>query len=132
MHTREKPPDADAGMASVWAAGAIAALLVVVSLVWTLGSAMVTRHRAAGAADLAALAAAGHVAAGRDAACVRAGRIAELMRVRLRECRLEHWDALVVVEAAGPDLLAPFGSPTAKSRAGPVEGPPNSGEDRAD
>lgn len=127
MRRGEKPHVApDAGMASVWAAGAIAALLVVATLVWMLGAAIVTRHRASGAADLAALAAAGHALEGQDMACSRARLIAERMRVVLRDCRLRHWDALVVVETSGPAPLVPFGAATAEARAGPVEGGLNS------
>lgn len=111
----------DRGSATVWAAGAIAALLAVTGLLWALGAAAVTRHRAASAADLAALAAAGHVQDGAVEACGHATRIAERMRVAVRDCRLEQWDALVVVEAEGPGLLAAFGPAVGRARAGPAE-----------
>ncbi|MBK1785163.1 Rv3654c family TadE-like protein [Prauserella cavernicola] len=120
-------PEPDTGSATVWAAGAIASLLVVGALVWALGSAVLTRQRAANAADLAALAAAGHVARGATEACGHAGRIAERMSARLRECRFDEWDALVVVEAPGPGLLAGFGPATARARAGPVDAPATNG-----
>ncbi|MYX43203.1 hypothetical protein GTW59_19350, partial [Streptomyces sp. SID89] len=48
----------DRGSATVWSVGAIALLCVVFGAGLALGQAAVTRHRAAGAADLAALAAA--------------------------------------------------------------------------
>lgn len=115
----------DDGLATVWAAGAVAALLVIAGVMWTLGAIVVTRHHASNAADLAALAAAGHLLRGPDQACERATRITEGMRVRLRECRFDGWDALVVVEAAGPTFVMRFGPITAQARAGPVERWPN-------
>lgn len=111
----------DAGMASLWAACAVAGLLVVAFVVWTLGAAAVTRHRAEHAADLAALAAAGAADRGQAEACVRAAHISERMQVRLRMCRFDGWDALVMVEVAGPTFLSRFGPATARARAGPVE-----------
>jgi secretion/DNA translocation related TadE-like protein len=117
---RLRPRQSDDGMATVWAACGIAALIVVAAVVWTLGAAVVARHQAGNAADLAALAAAGHADGGRDVACRHAGDIAERMGVQVRECRLAGWDALVTVEAGGPGLLARFGRVTARARAGPV------------
>ncbi|WP_228714029.1 Rv3654c family TadE-like protein [Prauserella endophytica] len=113
----------DGGSATVWAAGAIAGLLVVAGLLWLLGGAVVTRHRAANAADLAALAAAGHADRGSAEACAHARRIAERMRARIRDCRFDGWDALVVVEAPGAGPLTGFGPATARARAGPVDSP---------
>ncbi len=66
----------DRGSATVWSVGAIAVLCVVFGVVLALGQAVATRHRAAGAADLAALAAADHWADGRRSACARAERLA--------------------------------------------------------
>ncbi|MFF5991086.1 Rv3654c family TadE-like protein [Prauserella flavalba] len=117
----------DGGSATVWAAGAIAGLLAVAGLLWLLGGAVVTRHRAANAADLAALAAAGHAERGTAEACAHARRIAERMRAHVRECRFDGWDALVVVEAVGPGSLAGFGPVTARARAGPVGSPAMNG-----
>ncbi|PRX50548.1 secretion/DNA translocation related TadE-like protein [Prauserella shujinwangii] len=111
----------DAGLATVWAAGAVAALLLVGCLLWWLGAAVATRHRAAGVADLAALAAAGHASAGPAGACGRARMVTERMRVSLRECRFAGWDALVVVEARPAGPLGGFGTVIARARAGPVE-----------
>ncbi|MYR00534.1 hypothetical protein GTX23_18675, partial [Streptomyces sp. SID6139] len=50
----------DRGSATVWSLGAIAVLCVVFGAVLALGHAVTVRHRAAGGADLAALAAADH------------------------------------------------------------------------
>lgn len=112
----------DEGMATVWAAIAVMGLVVVAYAVWLLGGAMLARHRAGGAADLAALAAAGHADRGVAQACAHAQRIAERMRGVLTECRLDGWDALVVVELALLGPVQPFGPATGRARAGPVGG----------
>jgi secretion/DNA translocation related TadE-like protein len=120
-----RPRDGDdTGAATVWAAGAIAVLLVIVGVVWTLGAVVVARHRAAGGADLAALGAAGRAIDGEMAACAHAEESARRMRVRVAECRLDGWDVLVTVqsEVRGPAGLG--GTVTAKARAGPVIGTP--------
>ncbi|MBT2675574.1 flp pilus-assembly TadE/G-like family protein, partial [Streptomyces sp. ISL-14] len=64
----------------------MAVLCVVFGVVLALGQAVVTRHRAAGGADLAALAAADHWAEGGTAACARAERVARAQGVRLVRC----------------------------------------------
>jgi secretion/DNA translocation related TadE-like protein len=114
--------DTDRGSASIWVAGAIAALLVVVGLIIGLGAAANTRHRAAAAADLAALAAAATAISGQDTACGRAGWVAERMSVTLTACRLDGWNAEVEVVARPPDVIMGFGRATAHARAGPVPG----------
>lgn len=113
---------ADTGMATVWAAIGVAGLVVVAYVVWLLGGAVLARHRAGSAADLAALAAAGHADRGAVEACTHARRVTQRMRGVLRECRLEGWDALVVVELVGSGPLEPFGPATGRARAGPVAG----------
>jgi secretion/DNA translocation related TadE-like protein len=110
----------DQGSATVWVAGGIAALLLIVGLVVALGAAAATRHRASGAADLAALAAAAHATEGEGQACARAGWVAQQMRARLTGCRLRGWDAEVEITAQPPDLLLGFGAATVHARAGPV------------
>jgi secretion/DNA translocation related TadE-like protein len=114
----------DAGLATVWAAGAIAALCTVAVLVCWLGAAALARHRAAGAADLAALAAAGRAGQGTDLACAGANWVTGRMNVRLVTCRLVGLDALVEVESALPGALARFGSAAAHARAGPADRAP--------
>lgn len=109
--------DEESGMATVWAAGAIAALLLVAGLLFAFGGVVVTRHRAADGADLAALAAAGQADRGGEVACQRARSVTDKMAVRLVGCRLEQWDALVEVEATVPGGL---GVASAHARAGPV------------
>ena len=108
----------DRGSASVWSVGAIAVLCVVFGVVLALGHAVVTRHRAAGGADLAALAAADHWAEGGAAACGRAERVARAQDVRLVRCVLVG-EVSDVTAASG---RGPFAAEV-RARAGPA-GPP--------
>ncbi|RSM85380.1 hypothetical protein DMA10_37075, partial [Streptomyces sp. WAC 01420] len=85
---RRRARCSDQGSASVWSIGAIAVLCVVFGIVLTLGHVVVVRHRAAGGADMAALAAAGHWAHGGTAACARADRVAREQGARLVRCVL--------------------------------------------
>lgn len=108
----------DRGSATVWSVGAIAVLCVVFGVVLALGQAVVTRHRAAGGADLAALAAADHWAEGGTAACARAGRVARAQGTRLVRCALVG-EISDVTAAAG---RGPFAAEV-RARAGPAEQP---------
>ncbi len=106
--------DSDRGSATVWSLGAIAVLCVVFGAVLALGQAVVVRHRAAGGADLAALAAADHWAEGGAAACARAERLAAAQEVRLVRCVIVG-DTSEVTAAAG---RGPF-TAEVRARAGP-------------
>ncbi|WP_179165276.1 Rv3654c family TadE-like protein [Streptomyces sp. M41(2017)] len=106
--------DSDRGSATVWAVGAMAALCAVFLVVLAMGHAAVTRHRAAGAADLAALAAADHWSDGGTVACARADRVARAQNARLVRCAVE--GEISDVTAASEDGL--FTS-EARARAGP-------------
>ena len=66
----------DAGVATVWAAAAVAVLTIVLVACLHLGAALLARHRAESAADLAALAAAREAVRGEVPACLRAAQIA--------------------------------------------------------
>jgi secretion/DNA translocation related TadE-like protein len=114
----------EGGSATVWAAVAVAALLFIASFIFWLGSATIARHRAEGAADLAALAAAGVVRRGTGPACDLARLVAERMATRLVGCRFDREDALVEVSALAPGVPLSFGSPGARARAGPIAHPP--------
>ncbi|GGZ80983.1 hypothetical protein GCM10010344_55080 [Streptomyces bluensis] len=105
----------DRGSATVWAVGAIAVLCVIFGALLAMGQAVVIRHRAAGAADLAALAAADHWTQGGDAACAMAERVARAQGTRLVRCAIEGETSDVRV-ASGK---GPF-SAEARSRAGPA------------
>lgn len=122
-HQRDAPPcDGDGGSATIWAAGASAALCALLTVVIAVAAATVTRHRATAAADLAALGAAAHVSHGEDAACEKARWVAGRMLVRLRYCRVTGSTAAVAVTADPGGLLGMFGAATAHARAGPVAG----------
>lgn len=108
----------DRGSATVWSVGAITVLCVVFGVVLALGHAVVTRHRAAGGADLAALAAADHWAEGGTAACGRAERVARAQGARLVRCVL----AGEVSDVTAASGRGPFAAEV-RARAGPA-GPP--------
>lgn len=98
------------------AATVLGALLIIVLVVLALGgvhlgAAVVARHRAQAAADLAALAAAAWLADGQSAACRRADAVAVAMHAVLLRCDVDELD---VVVGAG------VGSAAAVARAGPV------------
>ncbi|MDV6975162.1 Rv3654c family TadE-like protein [Mycobacterium intracellulare] len=96
---------------------------MVVVLLWAtgvaayLGSAVVARHRAQSAADLAALAAAaGHLPSGSDAACVRAAAVARAMRVDDIGCVVDGLDVVITARVA----VVVAGTARATARAGPA------------
>lgn len=105
----------DRGSATVWSVGAIGVLCAVFGVLLGLGQAVVVRHRAAGAADLAALAAADHWAEGTAAACARADRVARAQGSRLTWCVIVG-DVSDVTTASGG---GPFGAEV-RARAGPA------------
>ncbi|QNP71150.1 flp pilus-assembly TadE/G-like family protein [Streptomyces roseirectus] len=106
----------DRGSASVWGLFVVGVLCVVFGGVLALGQAVVVRHRAAGGADLAALAAAGGVLEGEAAACERAGRVARAQG---------GWVVRCVVVGEVVDLTVGVGkgpfAAEARARAGRVE-----------
>ncbi|WP_258718648.1 Rv3654c family TadE-like protein [Saccharopolyspora gloriosae] len=109
------------GVATVLAAVLILGMVAITGFGLALGSAMLARHRAEGAADLAALAAAARAPRGAEHACAAASGVAAAMRVRLLDCALEGPDARIVIEIRVPTGLGSL-SPqvTGRSRAGPV------------
>ncbi|MFE2419651.1 Rv3654c family TadE-like protein [Streptomyces hokutonensis] len=107
--------DSDRGSATVWSLGAMAVMCVVFGIVLALGQAVVARHRAAGGADLAALAAADHWAEGGAGACARAERVARAQGTRLVRCAVVG-ETSDVTAAAG---LGPFATEV-RARAGPA------------
>ena len=76
-----------------------------------LGSAVVARHRAQAAADLAALAGAARLPEGAEAACGRAAVIADAMRTVVADCAVDDLDVVITVKA---------GKAQAAARAGPA------------
>ncbi|HTI25450.1 MAG TPA: Rv3654c family TadE-like protein [Kutzneria sp.] len=111
------------GSATVLVAGMTVVLMMLVVLGLQLGGAVLTRHRVAAAADLAALAAAGQLAAGTDRACERARQVAERMSVTTTACRVVEREAYVSVTARPPGWAVLSGTANAHARAGPAEVP---------
>ena len=97
----------------------VAVLLCVTGAGAYLGSAVVARHRAQAAADLAALAAAARLPSGVGAACARASAVAHGMRVDGADCRVDGLDVVITVRVA----VAFAGAARAVARAGPVATP---------
>lgn len=107
-------------MASLLAVAMIAVLAAMTGGGAYVGAAVVARHRAQAAADLAALAAAARLAGGHSAACEQAAVIARAMHSAVTRCDVEALDVVVAVDV--PVMLGRIGSGTAHAtaRAGPV------------
>ncbi|WP_332757506.1 Rv3654c family TadE-like protein [Streptomyces sp. MT206] len=104
----------DRGSATVWGLVVATALAAVFGGVLLFGQAVVARHRAASAADLAALAAAAGWAHGPEAACATAIRVAEAQGATVTACALR--GEVAEISARAP--AGPF-APTVSARAGP-------------
>ncbi|MER7517257.1 Rv3654c family TadE-like protein [Streptomyces sp. NPDC126499] len=119
---------ADRGAATVWTAIAACALCVVFGAVLALGQAVTARHRAGGAADLAALAAADRALWGEEDACAAATRVAAAQGATLVRCRVREDIADVTARVTlGPWTTATrsrAGPPLSASLPGPSPGPP--------
>lgn len=113
-----EPAARDAGVMTTWAAIACAAILIAFVGLAHIGAAVVARHQAQSAADLAALAAATALRDG-FAPCDAGGELASRNGAVLAECR-EAGGGDVYIEVEVPVLSA---SATARARAGPWEGP---------
>jgi secretion/DNA translocation related TadE-like protein len=85
------------------------------------GSAVIARHRAQAAADLAAVAAAVHLANGTGAACSHASALARAMSAAVTQCVVEDLDVVVTVETRVPLETIGVGQARAAARAGPVD-----------
>lgn len=94
----------------------IAALAVVTVGGAHVGAAVIARHRAQAAADLAALAGAAQVPAGGNNACARAALLAREMDTNPIACTVDGLDVVVTVEAASA-----LGPARAVARAGPLD-----------
>ncbi|MGJ0120006.1 Rv3654c family TadE-like protein [Williamsia sp. MIQD14] len=107
------------GMATVLGACVIAAMVALIVGVSWFGAAVVARHRAQSAVDLAALAAAQRWILALDDPCGAARSVAAETRVRITLCRTDGDD--VVVTGSVDIDLGPFGARTAvaDARAGP-------------
>ena len=101
----------------------MAVLLAITAGGGYVGSAVIARHRAQAAADLAALAAAGRLADGADAACAQASALAHAMRTAVTQCVVEDLDVVVTVAAPLAFGRLGVGPARASARAGPVDRP---------
>jgi secretion/DNA translocation related TadE-like protein len=111
---RSSPVSDDGGSATLVGVAVMGVLLAITLGGVYIGSAVVARHRAQAAADLAALAAAARLPAGIDSACGQATAIANAMRVGVADCVVDELDVVVTIQA-GPARAA--------ARAGPADGP---------
>lgn len=104
-------------MATVWVAVTAAGLCTVFAVVLALGQAVAARHRAGGAADLAALAAADRALEGAVTACGVARRVALAQGAVVVRCAVHGEIADVTARSSfGPYL------PAVRARAGPPTG----------
>jgi len=83
-----------------------------------LGAAVLARHRAQAAADLAALAAAARLPAGPETACAQANAVARAMRVTTAGCAVDDLDVVITIEVGL--TVGRWGTARAAARAGPV------------
>ncbi|MEE1773659.1 flp pilus-assembly TadE/G-like family protein [Streptomyces sp. JV185] len=116
------PADGDRGLATVWVAMTTATLCAVFAVVLALGQVVAVRHRAGGAADLAALAAADRALQGPGAACGAAEQVAAAQGAVVVRCAVRGEVADVTARVS----LGPY-EPVVRSRAGPpgaALGPP--------
>ena len=113
---------ADRGSASLWVLALSGVLLLAGAASVLAGLAIVSRHEAGTAADLAALAAASDALAGPDVACAGAAMIAEANGAGLESCRLIA-DGVVDVAVTVPVEFGSLGIGLARAsaRAGPAE-----------
>ena len=114
-------PGGERGSATVLAAVMLVVLVVVSLGGIAVGSAVIARHRAQSAADLGALAAAGRLAAGQDAACAWATSVAQRMGGSVTSCVVEDLDVVVSVGVAAHLGRWGVGTASAAARAGPAE-----------
>ena len=85
------------------------------------GAAVIARHRVQAAADLAALAAAGQLAGGQDAACAKASAVAQAMRTAVTGCTVDELDVTVTVDVPVAFGRIGMGTARAAARAGPAD-----------
>jgi secretion/DNA translocation related TadE-like protein len=109
------------GSATIWVLALATVLATVGAAVVLVGAAVVARHRATAAADLAALAGAGRAVLGDPDACAAAARVAQANGARLKTCSVGA-GAAVQVHVSLAVRLGPLGltEAPARARAGPV------------
>ncbi|GAC1442941.1 MAG: hypothetical protein NVSMB55_15020 [Mycobacteriales bacterium] len=110
---------ADRGSASILALSLASVLALIGALTAGVGAVAVARHRAASAADLAALAAADRALDGPAVACAAARRTADDVAARLETCTVTGDVAEVVVAVRPGGAIGSWGRARSHSRAGP-------------
>lgn len=115
--------DGDRGLATVWVAMTTTTLCAVFAVVLALGQVVAVRHRAGGAADLAALAAADRALQGPGEACGAAGKVAAAQGAVVVRCAVSGEIADVTARVS----FGPY-APAVRSRAGPPAAAPGSPE----
>ena len=115
------PEGPDRGSATIWVLALSGVLAVLAAAVVLVGVAAVARHRAATAADLAALAAAGRAVLGQPGGCELAAEVARANAARLVSCAVDG-SAVAEVRVDVPVQLGRLGlhAASARARAGPV------------
>lgn len=109
----------DQGLVTVWAAVTTMSLCVVFAVVLALGQVVAVRHRAGGAADLAALAAADRALEGADVACRSAQEVAGAQGAEVVRCSVQG----EVADVTARMRRGPY-APEVRSRAGPLTAAP--------
>ncbi|MDO3683462.1 Rv3654c family TadE-like protein [Micromonospora sp. C28ISP2-4] len=113
-------PQADRGGATVCLL-AIGLVFVLVGVFGAaLGAARCARHQARNAADFGALAGAGQVLDGADAACARAADLVSANGGRMTGCRVDGLDLIVTARVRVAPLPGLTRDAAATSRAGPA------------
>ncbi|MGN6475217.1 MAG: Rv3654c family TadE-like protein [Mycobacteriales bacterium] len=108
------------GSATIAMLTGIGLVVAATGVVIALGVGADMRHRAQGAADAAALAAAADALVGQAGACERARELATANGARLEGCSLTNAVAEVRVSVELPGALRRLGPVVARARAGPA------------
>ena len=109
----------DRGSASVMAVSLVFVILLLSLGTAQVGSAVVARHRAQAAADLAALTGAIALPDGQSHACDQAREVAGRMGSRMTSCAVDELDVVVVVDSP-VGLVLRDRTARATARAGPA------------
>jgi secretion/DNA translocation related TadE-like protein len=97
----------------------MAVVLAVFGAFLVVGTAVIARHRAQSGADLAALAAAGRLATGHDAACAWAVRVVGESGAQVTSCTVQGLDVVITVDVHAALGRWGLGAARAAARAGP-------------
>jgi secretion/DNA translocation related TadE-like protein len=108
-------------MATVVAASVMGLLLVITSGAVYVGAAVIARHRAQSAADMAALAGAAVMPDGPAIACSRASDVARAMGGTVTACEAHDLDVIVTVGVSPGVGASILGTAAAVARAGPSD-----------